>query len=195
MTAAIQIEPQSVPESLSVSVDPSALTAAIKAVREFASKDETRFALTHVYAERKGSALHLTATDGHTLCQVEITTESGWGASTAFLDSYALDRLLLQAKQGKYLSSAEFHLDATNRDALTFPEYSRVIPTRANGGEQGSRVAGFNGAYLARIGSVQKHLKASGAILSFGVDDLTPLRADIKSDAGTAVVVIMPMRR
>jgi hypothetical protein len=167
-----------------VDVAPAILTAALKAVREFTSDDPTRNNLGAVF-------VRFTATDGHTLCSVEIECNVTHAGPAARLTEIAVETLLLGAKaaKGKELETFEIQ-DCT--DVGPFPEYQRVVPETAEG--KGERVHGFNGLYLARIGHVQKLLKTNKARVQLGEDSHAPMRADLQGDTVKATIVIMPVR-
>lgn len=177
---------------MKITTDPKKLTAALKAVRGFVCTDPTRNNILDVYVERTGLSARFTATDGHTLCSVEIPCSEVEGAPVLLTDD-AIKILLLQAK-GPLFQTADFDLP-TDPLNPTFPDYQRVIPGKVTDlASTATMVHGFNAVYLARLGDVQKALKADTARIQLSADSNGPMRADIKSDLGEAVVIVMPMR-
>jgi hypothetical protein len=163
-------------QTMQVTTEPKTLTAALKAVQAFVSKDPTRTQLGQVLVERVPSGVKLTATDGHTLCSVSVIGAVE-GTGPVRLTPIAVETALLRAKACKDDPSAVFDLEDSTSEG-TFPDYARVVPARADKAK-GTVIQGFNGEYLARIGSVQKTLKAVNARCQFSPDGLGPLRADI----------------
>lgn len=188
--SAVQVVEQS--SRIQVVADPAVLAAALKAVRAFVTKDSTRaFTIGNVLAEIVPTGVKLTATDGHTLCSVTVRGETT-GSGSARLTPIAVDTVLLAAKAAKGRVLAEITLEDCTSEG-TFPRYEQVMPKRVEQAK-GTLVHGFNGEYLARIGAVQKALKADSARCQLGKDAFAPLRADIVGGIAEAVVIIMPVR-
>ncbi len=178
--------------ALQVLADPAQLTAALKAVQAFVSQDETRQGIRNVYAEVSavGNGLVLTATDGHTMCSVEIQCSVERKGVSARLNAIAVDGLLSKAKASKGFPTAIFDLE--DHGGAQFPEYQRATPAQTNGGKADA-VTFFDGKYIARIGHVQKCLKGEIARIQQGTD-YAPMRVDIEGELGKATIVIMPRR-
>lgn len=184
---------KSVHSIISFTADPKALTAVLRAVREFASEDPTRRTLNNVLAEPVREGMRFTATDGHTLCTVLVKAEVLSFGSPAQLDPLQIDTLLLTAKAAGTLSR-EFVLVDASASIDAFPLWERVLTSKVEDTAEGALVHAFNGRYLARIGSVQKHLKAASARIQMGATCLDPLRADLEGTYGSAALIIMPCR-
>lgn len=182
---------KSVHSTISFTADPKALTAVVRAVREFALEDPTRRALNNVLAEPVREGMRFTATDGHTLCTVLVKAEVLSFGSPAQLDPLQIDTLLLTAKAAGTLSREFVLIDASTE---AFPPWERVLMPKVEDTAEGALVRAFNGRYLARIGSVQKLLKAQNARIQMGITCLAPLRADLDGTYGSAVLIIMPCR-
>ncbi len=177
---------------LSVTIAPNDLAKAIKAVQPFVCRDATRANLQNILAEVGEGFLKLTATDGHTLCSVKVLCQPSETTKPVRLNPEAIEILLHETKARKYMSPCPA-FEMVDCGGGEFPEYTRVMPARINAG-QGDRVQGFDGEYLARIGHVQKTLKARNARVQFGDENTDPLRADIIEGAFEAVVIVMPVR-
>lgn len=176
---------------MKITIDPVKMTAALKAVREFASEDSTRSALCNVLAESNSTELKLTATDGHTLCSVTVSCNPD-GPGTARLSPLVVDTLLFQAKNEKSLTSTSFDL-SDDPGAERFPDYAQIVPEKASEKDKALRVHGFDGRYLARVGTVQKLVKARNARIQMGEDAASPMRADLDGDIANATVILMPV--
>lgn len=184
------------PLSSSISINPKTLTAILKAVRVFVSKDQTRYTITNVLAETftDRGIVQFTATDGHTLCSINAPCDVAVEGAPARLSELAIDTLLLCAKGAKGSSAVSIQLD-DNPEAGPFPEYTREVPVKLDNEAKGARAHSFDGRYLARIETVQKALGIQGARIQLGETADQPLRADLENDENVkAVVVIMPRR-
>lgn len=179
---------------MKITTDPTKITAALKAVRAFVSEDDTRSNLGNVYAEAlSASKLRFTATDGHTLCSITVDG-ADVGGLPARLTPIAVDTVLLQAKGAKNLTAFTFSFEDC-ADQLKFPEVSQVIPERVAASTKAGAVVGFNAVYLARLGVVQKAIKASACRIQFGQDKngRDPMRADIQGILADALVIVVPV--
>jgi hypothetical protein len=176
-----------------ITVEPKNLIAALKAVREFVSEDSTRAGIRNVLVEAFTGYVVLTATDGHTLCSATVKCNViDGGAGTVRLNDAAVDAVITFLKnEAKTLAECEVEL--LNFSNAPFPAYRDVLPSEQPKNGKADSVYRLNALYLARVGHVQKTLKAPNAVFQF-TGNCDAVRADVKGDLASAVVIVMPCR-
>ncbi len=167
----------------------------LKAVNEFASKEETRYYLNGVYVQSTDEGLTYVATDGHTLLAHNHEVNGEWrgeliipkdviknlkpgrGVETGILDDKGNGKFSIQ------FDSQEIGFQAIDG---TFPDWRRVLPTESSG-----ESAQFNGLYLAKYEKVAKLLGGSPVIHHNGLGSALVTFKDLHDTVGA----IMPIKK
>jgi hypothetical protein len=193
------------------------LSCALRAALQFVCEDETRFHLCAVSLEVNDGALHVVATNGHTLCNVRPVAKCG--EDTSFLLSTAnVETLISWLKYKKTEAKQEMTLDWSRdgHSALTvsgvigilnltgvnekFPPFRQVTPSKADPKGNGCGVVGTNPEYLGLASLAAKYLlddaRVNGLPFEWSMppEPLDPIRLDYTvTDRSETTIIIMPM--
>lgn len=170
------------------------LALALKAVRVAVSKDETRPALCRIQVLTKPNTVILTATDGHRLHRVTISTDVGTDrgpGEEGALEPMDVDRLLFECKAAGKSGMVALH---AARPADRFPDFEQVVPpltsdarpfTHVNPGYLADACKGAAGLYSREIAPIR---------IQAGPDDCAPVRLDAEGHGTAFLAVLMPVR-
>lgn len=186
----------------------------LRAVSAFMSEDPTRFHLNAVYLEADSGALHVVATDGHTLAAARPDCRVTGSPASALVRAEDVERLIKALKPAKATDHLEVVVTLGTEITLSGPGAMNVAPVRAlderfppwrqvtpdanvSGTGKGTPLIGVDPRYLARAGLAAKHFGADGGGFRVSVPkgELDPIRLDISEpDTGSLCIIIMPMR-
>lgn len=192
------------------------LHRALRAVSLFICPDETRFHLATIHVEITDGAIHLVATDGHTLAHARPVATHVTGEGSALIAAPDVKDLIAALKPSKTNAHNEVQIALVGAGKISvtcqdiafvrtgvdsqYPPWRAVVPERATDSSKGAGLFGVNPAYLARAGKAAECLctdKRSPAGFEFTapMNALDPMRLDYHDrESGSIVVVIMPMR-
>lgn len=214
-----ETSPSVTPNTVSASVEWSALHACLRAALLVASKDTCRVALNSVLLEYDGKKLRVVATDGHRLVLIDqalsIGCDSGAEPFRVVIRRSSIESVvkikpikaaivppaeLVKDENGWAFKApgCELRLDTVDEDDFHYPPYEHLLVAKDENSE-GNQVVGISGDYLEDIGKIAKLLtndRGRSVRIQVGADALAPVRCDMYNpDTGTETILIqMPIR-
>ena len=165
-------------------------TRLLKAVASFAARDETQGALQHVRARQSGDAIYLDATDGFTLCSVEVLAPP---------EERSADTVYLHWRDVRGIKGREVDLaEVGSRIEVDFPPIESVLgmaPLRhAESTPDACAYHEVDLTFLSRAAKLQAALGAEGAGIHLASEWSQPWRLTIEKAPVRATVLITPRR-
>lgn len=180
----------------------------IKAILQFACKDETRFHLNGIHFDAAGAAV---ATDGHSLVAVKVP--AGWSGTIRTADLVAACRtagaggsVTVSGEGDAVALACHAKADKTRPPGTVgpvvatlavkpisgqFPPWRQIVPSLWRSENREREYPSVQPKFLSRLEALAAALGSDSVKLTAFGGDLDPIRYDI---ASVATVVIMPMR-